>query len=192
MSNFQDPAHVHRKVAVLGFREVGKSSLTNSFVNGSFSEFYDPTIESTLQKVIRFRRVNFYTDIVDTAGMDGGTSRLSQNASVGVHGYALVFSITSLHSFDMIREVNDTLLTFLRNPPDLPRVLVGSKKDLDASRQVSHTDANALAQLWGVPYIECSSKTGENVENVFHTLLKEIERDDGLLADRDTNPCVIL
>jgi small GTP-binding protein len=60
---------VSRKVAVLGFRAVGKSSLTNSFVTGSFSEVYDPTIESTHHKTIRFRKVHFATDIVDTAGM---------------------------------------------------------------------------------------------------------------------------
>jgi ribosome biogenesis GTPase A len=69
MSNNKNPTLVHRKVAVLGFRAVGKSSLTNSFVTGSFSEAYDPTIEFTHQKVIRFRRVHFATDIVDTAGM---------------------------------------------------------------------------------------------------------------------------
>ena len=30
---------------------------------------YDPTIESTHHKTIRFRKVHFATDIVDTAGM---------------------------------------------------------------------------------------------------------------------------
>ena len=58
-----------RKVAVLGYRAVGKSSLTNSFVHGSFLPTYDPTIESTFHKTIRFRKVHFATDIVDTAGM---------------------------------------------------------------------------------------------------------------------------
>jgi GTPase SAR1 family protein len=65
----KDPTVVSRKLAVLGFRAVGKSSLTSSFVTGSFSAIYDPTIESTLHKTIRFRKVHFATDIVDTAGM---------------------------------------------------------------------------------------------------------------------------
>jgi small GTP-binding protein len=60
---------VHRKVAILGFRAVGKSSLTHSFVTGNFSDTYDPTIESVHHKTIRFRKVHFATDIVDTAGM---------------------------------------------------------------------------------------------------------------------------
>jgi len=65
----KDPTVVSRKVAVLGFRAVGKSCLTNSFVSGTFSEVYDPTIESTHHKTIRFRKVHFATDVVDAAGM---------------------------------------------------------------------------------------------------------------------------
>lgn len=64
----KETALVHRKVALLGFRAVGKSSLTSAFVTGVFSETYDPTIESTQHKTIRFRKVHFATDIVDTAG----------------------------------------------------------------------------------------------------------------------------
>lgn len=133
-NNNKNPPLIHRKLAVLGFRAVGKSSLTNSFVTGSFSEAYDPTIESTMSKVIRFRKVHFDTDIVDTAGMDE-FSRLSRNASLGVHGYALVFSITSRQSLDMINQVNDVLLNTLGDAPDVPRVLVGSMKDLEENRQ---------------------------------------------------------
>lgn len=69
MSKGKDPTIVHRKIAVLGFRAVGKSALTNSFVTGTFSEVYDPTIETTHHKTIRFKKVHFATDIVDTAGM---------------------------------------------------------------------------------------------------------------------------
>ena len=42
---------------------------------------YDPTIENTFQKTIRFKKVQFFTEIVDSAGMDE-YSRLSRNASV--------------------------------------------------------------------------------------------------------------
>ena len=33
---------------------------------------------------------------------------------------------------------------------------------------------------------------GENVAEVFHTLLKEMEKDDGLLNDKEDDKCIIL
>eukprot|EP00562_Extubocellulus_spinifer_P032468 CAMPEP_0178731400 /NCGR_PEP_ID=MMETSP0699-20121125/30019_1 /TAXON_ID=265572 /ORGANISM="Extubocellulus spinifer, Strain CCMP396" /LENGTH=164 /DNA_ID=CAMNT_0020383463 /DNA_START=96 /DNA_END=590 /DNA_ORIENTATION=- len=160
-----EPALVHRKVAVLGFRAVGKTSLTNAFVSGTFADTYDPTDEY---------------------------SRLSRNASVGVHGYALVFSITSRETFERIEPINEALLNALGDAQDVPRILVGSMKDLSHQRQVSTQDAQALADSMGVPYLECSSKTGENVGSVFHDLMKEIEKDDGLLNESEENGCTIL
>eukprot|EP00957_Ditylum_brightwellii_P058206 4413964-Ditylum_brightwellii.AAC.1 len=64
-------------------------------------------------------------------------SRLSRNASVGVHGYALVFSIASRQSFDRITQISDSLLNALGDALEVPRVLVGSMRDLADQRQVN-------------------------------------------------------
>ncbi|GMH87979.1 hypothetical protein TrVE_jg2373 [Triparma verrucosa] len=188
-----DPLLVNRKIAVLGFRAVGKTSLTTNFVSGTFaSGRYDPTIENTYHKTIRFRRVHFATDIIDTAGMDE-YSRLSRNASVGVHGYVMVYSINSLQSFKKISQINTTLLNMLGDAPDVPRILVGSMNDLTADRQVTSSQGQELADSWGVPFIECSSKNGDNVRDVFHSLLKEIEKDGDLLGyEGEVGGCHIL
>lgn len=132
-----EPALLHRKIAILGFPAVGKTSLTNAFVSGTFSDTYDPTIENTHHKTIRFRRVHIETDIVDTAGMDE-YGRLSRNASIGVNGYALVFSITSKQSFEGLKQINESLYHTLGDAQDVPRVLVGCMRDLSDQRQVSY------------------------------------------------------
>ncbi|KFY11020.1 hypothetical protein V491_07368 [Pseudogymnoascus sp. VKM F-3775] len=57
-----------RKIAIVGSRSVGKSSLTVQFVDGHFVESYYPTIENTFTKVIKYKGQEFATDIIDTAG----------------------------------------------------------------------------------------------------------------------------
>ena len=53
-----------------------------------------------------------------------------------MHGYALVFSIISRQSFDRISQINEALLNTLGDALDVPRVLVGSMRDLAEQRQV--------------------------------------------------------
>lgn len=57
--------------------------------------------------------------------------------------------------------------------------------------KVPYSDGVELAESLGMPYLECSSKRGENVAEVFHTLLREIEKDDGLLTENESGGCVI-
>ena len=59
-----------RKVALMGFRSVGKSSLAIQFVQGQFVDSYDPTIENTFNKSIKVRNQEFELFVVDTAGQD--------------------------------------------------------------------------------------------------------------------------
>lgn len=49
--------------------------------------------------------------------------------AIGIHGYVLVYSITSRNSFDMIQIVYDKILDFC-GLTDVPCVVVGSKCDL--------------------------------------------------------------
>jgi len=84
-------------------------------------------------------------------------SRLSRNASLGVHGYVLVFSIASRQSFEMIKQVNDLLLSTLGDAPDVPRVLVGSMKDLANQRQVNQ--AVSCCRCWKLSDADLSIRT---------------------------------
>ena len=61
---------VRRKLVLVGYRGVGKSSLCQQFVLGKFvrEDEYIPTIEQTFQKTIDLNNVRFNCDLVDTAG----------------------------------------------------------------------------------------------------------------------------
>eukprot|EP00741_Cyanophora_paradoxa_P009960 tig00000157_g9647.t1 len=165
-----------RKVCVLGARAVGKSAVTIQYVEDHFVDNYSPTIETTFQKVIKYRGDEYVTDIIDTAGQDE-YSIFPTGYSVGVHGYVLLFSVTSKSSFDMIRIINNKLLNLL-GTEKVPRVLVGNKTDQsdNVPEVVTSEMGRQLAAELGCTYIECSAKNNLNVADVFKQLLIEIEK----------------
>jgi len=57
-----------RKIAVMGSRSVGKSSLAIQFVQGQFVDSYDPTIENTFTKNLKYKGQEYEVLVVDTAG----------------------------------------------------------------------------------------------------------------------------
>lgn len=55
---------------------------------------------------------------------------------------------------------------------NIPFLLVGNKGDLTDKRKVSLNEAQLRAQEWGVPYVETSAKTRDNVDKVRNNLIK--------------------
>ena len=55
---------------------------------------------------------------------------------------------------------------------------MGNKRDLEARRQVATVEAVVLAVKLrlGEPFYEVSAKTGENVDQVFYSVVREIRR----------------
>ncbi|KAF2255617.1 P-loop containing nucleoside triphosphate hydrolase protein [Trematosphaeria pertusa] len=58
----------------------------------------------------------------------------------------------------------------------VPIVLVGCRSDCGDEREVAYEEGREKAREWGVPFLECSAKTGEGVEEVFVQLAGEIRR----------------
>ncbi|KAK0213348.1 small GTPase superfamily [Desarmillaria ectypa] len=181
-----------RKIAVLGTRSVGKSSLVKQFVENEFPQSYYPTIEKAYVKVIVHNGQEYACEIYDTAGQDE-YSQLNVQHAIGFHGYVFVYSITSRASFDLIQIVYDKLLDFSGNT-ELPCVIVGTKSDLHykyvfvlghwfsqtiyaySSRQVDMLDGKALAAANNAAFTEASSKNNVNVARAFELCLDEIEK----------------
>ncbi|GAA5840089.1 hypothetical protein JCM9279_002272 [Rhodotorula babjevae] len=165
-----------RKVALLGSRSVGKSSLTVQFVDQHFVDSYYPTIENTFTKPVKYKGQDFQLDIVDTAGQDE-FSILSSRHAVGLHGWILVYSVSSRSSFEMCSIIREKILNYTGRD-SVPMVLVGNKSDLAVQRQVTREEGQALAQSWGkTVFLESSARTNENVSRVFDAVVAEIEKD---------------
>ena len=53
--------------------------------------------------------------------------------------------------------------------------VVGNKVDL-TTRTVETKEGKALADSYGIPYIETSAKTRQGVDDAFYTLVREIRK----------------
>jgi Ras family protein len=125
----------------------GKSSLVIQFTENQFIDSYYPTIENTFTKSVNYKGVDYDCDIIDTAGQvsiyiltatpvhslcligKDEYSILNSKHAIGIHGFVLVYSVTSRNSFDMIQIVYDKIVSFC-GMKDIPCVIVGSKIDL--------------------------------------------------------------
>ncbi|XP_014662887.1 PREDICTED: GTP-binding protein Rheb homolog isoform X1 [Priapulus caudatus] len=181
------PPPKQRKIALMGFRSVGKSSLTIQFVDGQFVDSYDPTIENTFSKDVKSKGQLYECKVVDTAGQDE-YSIIPQSYVMDIHGYILVYAITSNKSFEVVKVIHDKLLD-MTGKVNLPVVLVGNKTDLHLERRVSTDDGKKLADSWKAMFLETSAKENESVTDMFECILQEIEKSEGNVPEK--SGCVI-
>ncbi|KAF5864984.1 GTP-binding protein [Aspergillus alliaceus] len=168
-----------RKIAIVGSRSVGKSSLTVRFVEHHFVESYYPTIENTFSRIIKYNGQDFATEIVDTAGQDE-YSILNSKHFIGIHGYIIVYSVTSRQSFDMGADY-------------VPLVIVGNKSDLKSEqRQVSLDEGRSLGEEFHCAFTEASARLGYNVEKAFDLMIGEIEKSQNPSQPTGGNKCAVM
>lgn len=160
------PQVIKLKLAVLGKSLVGKSCMTNVFINQKFSIDYDATIEDKYvrEKLIDGKQCSL--DILDTAGQDDYASLINTWISSS-DGFILVFSITDRESFEGVKGIYKKIVNIKGNIEDFRIILAGNKSDIQDDRVVSNEEAMDLAISWGSDYVECSAKTMTNVEKAF-------------------------
>lgn len=151
-------------------------------MDGQFVDSYDPTIENVFTKTTRIRSQDYDLKLVDTAGQDE-YSIFPAQYSMDIHGYVLVYSITSLKSFEVVQVIYEKLLDMM-GKIQVPIVLVGNKTDLHMERMISSEEGKRLALTWKAAFIETSAKQNESVADVFHTMLLEIERANGNVSEK--------
>uniref|UniRef100_UPI00358FF038 GTP-binding protein Rheb-like n=1 Tax=Myxine glutinosa TaxID=7769 RepID=UPI00358FF038 len=171
------PQTKFRKIVILGYRSVGKSSLTIQFVEGQFVDSYDPTIENTFTTTLSLNGQEFHLQLVDTAGQDE-YSIFPQSYSMDIHGYVLVYSVTSNKSFEVVQVIHDKLLDMV-GKVQVPIVLVGNKKDLHMERVVRFDEGKGMADSWKAVFMESSAKENQTTVDVFRQIIVEIEKADG-------------
>jgi GTPase KRas protein len=154
------------RLVVLGDGGVGKSAFVVRYVQDMFVEDLDPTIEDSYRKLIFLGRKQIVLDILDTAEQDEWGRYRNRKYLTG-HGYIILYSITSMRSFEQIDLEYESVLR-AKDVDSFPMVIiVGTKTDLEAERQVPRAMGEEYAKKRGLNFFEVSSKADIGLKDVF-------------------------
>ena len=167
------------KVPVLSAKRAGKSGIVVRYMHNAFVDHFDCGIEDYNIKVIHINETPYMLDIEDTSSVYGHSPHapwIEDRYYISLletgHVFVLLYSITSRASFDELKTLLKCIQKAKHNKR-VPLVLVGAKCDLENQREVSQEDGRVLAEQLGCPFLECSAKTGQNVDKVFTTALTQ-------------------
>ncbi len=164
------------KVMIIGEGAVGKTTLVNRYVTGSFERDYKTTIGS--QFAVKLTHIfppesEYAVGIKIQAWDVAGQARFAAVRKMyysGAAGVILVFDVTRRRSFTelekWVKEADESIGS------RVPMIVVGNKIDLP-DRMVSSEEAKKWAEDQGFLYMESSAKTGEGVADMF-TVLAEL------------------
>ncbi|KAK4840359.1 hypothetical protein QYF36_006840 [Acer negundo] len=163
------------KITLIGDSGVGKSSLLVSFTSSSVD---DPATTIGVDFKIKQLTVGgkrLKLTIWDTAGQERFRT-MTNSYYRGAHGIILVYDVTRRETFTNLSDVWAKEVELYSTNQDCVKMLVGNKVDRESERAVSREEGIALAKEHGCLFVECSAKTGENVEQCFEQLaLKMME-----------------
>jgi small GTP-binding protein len=172
------------KCVVFGDGGVGKTTLINRYTTGVFNESTAMTIGVDFHvKKLEIDGHSVSLQLWDFMGEERFRVLLPGFVS-GAEGGIFMFDITRFTSLQHIKDWTSILLECIDekgNP--IPLILVGGKLDLKAFRSIDMFYGVKLAEQKEqfINYIECSSKTGENVDLIFETITREMLKREGMI-----------
>lgn len=153
------------KVVFVGDSQVGKTSIINCLISGSFDQAPASTIGASFHK-FRVETSHGYVNlnIWDTAGQEKYRS-LAPMYYRTANAIVLVFDLTSRESFEALNEWVESIEGKIL--PDATTFLVGNKLDLP-DRQVPFSEAEQFSFKSNCSkYIETSAKSNQSVTDLF-------------------------
>ncbi|KAF8400823.1 hypothetical protein HHK36_014125 [Tetracentron sinense] len=179
------------KCVTVGDGAVGKTCMLICYTSNKFPTDYIPTVFDNFSANVAVDGNIVNLGLWDTAGQED-YSRLRPLSYRGADIFVLAFSLLSRASYENV--LKKWMPELRRFAPNVPIVLVGTKLDLrdDKGYLADHMGSGAIAyaqvnmdyfhfmgeelrkQIGAAAYIECSSKTQQNVKAVFDTAIKVV------------------
>jgi small GTP-binding protein len=160
------------KVVVVGDSSVGKSSIVQRLIEGTFTEDGTSTCGADFfSHCVPVKGEEVKLQIWDTAGQERFRS-ISMSYFRNAVGAVLVYDITNLTSFDRVGTwVNDLQALAA---PNAYILLVGNKADLERQRQVGVDLVKEWAERHHLETIETSALSGKNIKESFARMAIEV------------------
>ena len=164
------------KIVIFGDSQTGKTTLTHRFLTNLFKAYILMTLGvDFLLKSIEMNGENVKLQIWDFAGEERFRF-LFPSYIRGANGAIFMYDITnygSLAHVDNWFEIVEKEIEY-----DLPIIFVGGKTDLIHLKEISTRKAMEVAKSKNADgFIECCSKTGENIHKIFELLTRLILKD---------------
>jgi len=171
------------KICIFGDGGVGKTALVKRYMMGIFDPAYKITVGVDFHvKKLEIDGIKIKLQIWDFAGEKQFRFILPQYAR-GSAGGIFMYDITRKSSLDNFEDWLKVFTTGTHKEPwEVPILMLGGKLDLEEARQVSTDNAIKIATENNLcSFLECSSKTGENVEQIFKIISRTMMEKRGLI-----------
>ncbi|MFX1389118.1 MAG: Rab family GTPase [Promethearchaeota archaeon] len=158
------------KIVIFGDSGSGKTTLRKRLLTNNFISSSQHTIGVDFEtKVLNVYGKEVKLLIWDFAGEERFRFMFPQYI-YGAMGGLLMYDITNYSSFSHIA---DWLSVINGSREKFPVILMGGKLDLEDYREISYSEGLETARSMNLKgFVECSSKTGENVKESFEELSK--------------------
>lgn len=157
------------KIVMLGDSGVGKTSLVNKWIKGTYSAATPPTIGAAyMQTVFSYDGKDYKIQIWDTAGEEKYRAMAPVYAQ-GSFGAVIVVDITRENAFETL----DSWIEMARKDDDIPIIVAGNKYDLESEKKIDFEMANKACEARNLQYLETSAQSGYGVEDLFGELLRQ-------------------
>lgn len=163
---------IKKKICLLGYFAVGKTSLIRQFVSGVFSDQYLTTIGVKIDKktmIVENEQVMLL--IWDIHGEDR-FQKVQLSYLIGASGYLLVVDATREESLQVAQDLHKMVEN---NIGKIPQLVLLNKVDL-LQEQVLTPQKLIEAGFNAESIVQTSAKTGQGVEQAFMELTKLMQQ----------------
>lgn len=171
------------KLILVGDVSSGKTALMNRFCNGSYGSEYNSTIGIDFK--VGFLNIDdkkIKLQIWDTAGQE----RFKAIVRIYYRSTNAVLLIFDLSRPETLQTLHEWLLDVQKfGSKNSACLLVGCKSDLPS--KIDDQDIIDFSQQYGIPWIKCSAKTGDNVNEVFIKIAEQLNHTDSVTVNLPSN-----